>query len=245
MNEYLAKVATGQIPGHAIHRHWGVNRAVPAGTASIWSKGGTHVWNDDPEDVLITSDSAEDGPGGTGWIIASVEYIDTNYTRNHVEVIMNGATGVTITDCRHIVKMDCQNGDSEVGSSEVNVGNITATGVTSGNIYNYVAAGDGATLAFFSIVQGGHTMLVGTIKYSASTTGGSPILTFKFFIQKVGYGKELIRTDTMDTAVEGQMQIDYIGGFVMIEETRWWVEVTSDKAGAEVNAEFSGIEIKN
>lgn len=246
---YFTNVGQNTIAGHSLYTKWGINRAIASAAPEwIWSANQAYpAWNDEPETVDISSSSDEDKPGGTGWQSIFLEYVNGNYDWTQTILTLDGQTDVQLEDCIYIRRMNAFAPPAAVGSAEMNVGDISAIGQTSGNLIQYVAAGDGTTMAFFDIIPRGHELHLSGLHYSAMRLvgGQSPRITMKVWAQLAGFGKALARQDVLDVDVQNVLLADFTSSpYVIPEMARVWVEATTDQDNTILSATGLGVLIK-
>lgn len=104
--------------------------------------------------LSIVSSSTADDLGGTGMNYIQIYSLDTDYNLQNEVIEMNGTSAVastltSITTGRALCAL--------AGSSKGNVGNITISGASSGQIYAYIPAGDSITNNLHFTVPNGYT----------------------------------------------------------------------------------------
>lgn len=114
--------------------------------------------NSDGEYLSIVSSSIQDANGGSGIYILQVIGLDENCNVLAETMILNGTTPVLSSNKFNFVNYASVFKASNSGVT--NVGNITISGSTSGNIEGYITAGQGITRSSHIKVPAGYTMLV-------------------------------------------------------------------------------------
>ena len=132
LGTHLTQIARGKISGASLFSSYGERTETAAFTQRVvWPLAATQLPIVDPAGVALSvvSDSAQDGPGGTGALQVEIHYLDANLVTQNVDVTMNGTTPVTsathgITDCRWIQCLHV----ALAGTDRAANGTITVTG---------------------------------------------------------------------------------------------------------------------
>jgi hypothetical protein len=147
--EFYLEVAKGNVEGHTHINKFGHNSTATAGD-DIWGGDGTYQYFPTAAVAVdIVSDSTDDDSGGIGAIQVTVLGLDTNWDEQTETVTLNG-TGVVQLNSTYVRLFRAF--VAEAGTSNSNIGNITAyaratgSGVTAGDVGIYLGAGDGQTL---------------------------------------------------------------------------------------------------
>jgi len=239
-----AEVAMGNISGSTLWNKFGYNADVDVGTEVIASFGGTFVPLTTASTLSIVSTSGEDAAAQTGAFNVVITGVDAN-RKSQVEVItMTGVTPVvTTTTWLGINRMAVYLS----GTALNNVGTITATAVTGSAIQAQMPATEGTTQQCIFFVQAGYQFLaewltVNTLKITGQGSQ-NPLITVKGWVYSAVSGSkyEVFRT-SLDTSITNFEALTPPLPFPVTESSCFWLEATSDKVDATVNARFSGIE---
>jgi len=138
----------------------GDNADIDTGVAEdVWTAGG--LWEDTPntsaEIVDITSDSTSDDTGGVGLQSVEVFGLDTNFDLQSEVVLMLGTLTATTSNTYIVVYQLIA---KATGSSNANVGVVTATGNVSTNLYAHMAIGDSGSFQLTHVIPAGFTALI-------------------------------------------------------------------------------------
>jgi hypothetical protein len=163
------EVAKGNVTGHAFRIIRGHKTDIDAadGFEDIWEGDGSMTHPTGAEAMTFVSTSDEDGAGtSTGALTVLVEYLDATYAYQTHTVTLNGTTGVTagvpaMFRVLSMVVLTC-------GSAGWNVGDITATGATSG-LLNEIDATDSISHSSHYTVPLGKTAHLIRVEFNAST----------------------------------------------------------------------------
>lgn len=243
--DYKSEVATGLRQGDTLWNKFGYNTDIDAAAAeTVWAYGGTFSHMTAAATLNITSSSSADtntGPG-TGLQRLLIYGIDANF-ESQVELInMNGTSTVTTTNTwRGVNRMV----GYIHGSSETNVGNITATATGGGStVQAYIPASEGVTQQAIFHVQANHTFVLSKLFLNVNKiSAGNPTVTLSVWVYShVSNGKYKIFQYVMDVDVETHIELPFYEGFPVTEKSIIWVEADTDKNDTVVNVRFSGIE---
>ena len=153
------ELCRSKVPGVTCEFKYGRNESVGAAKEDIWPLGATYPFVGDRTAELIdcVSDDADDTSAGTGARTIFIRGLDANYVDQTEMLTMNGLTQVQSANT-YIRMFRSQN--VTAGSSEINEGNITCDGATSGDVAAYVMAGAGTTLQAVYTVPAGHNAVL-------------------------------------------------------------------------------------
>lgn len=241
---YNDQIALGRVPGVATWNKFGYNEDVD--TTEVVAAFGA-AFNQKlatGETLNIVSDSIEDDTGGTGittLILFGVGGASASDRGLVTEVLStDGTTPVTTTNYFWGVnRMTIY----QSGSSDSNVGTITATASSSGNTMATMPAGQGTTQQLIFYVPEDHTFLATWMFLNAikSSGGGNPEVTFIGYVysEVVDSTFEVFRV-TIDTQIEEEVQMVPSEPFVIGEKSIFWIETTSSAINTSVRGRFSG-----
>lgn len=141
----LAKAASIDGPSEhlSIIGKFGYNEDIDSGTAEdVWDAGGTRHIFTSAETFNVVSSNTNDTSAGTGARLVAVQGLDADGFEQTEVVTMNGTSNVATTnsflDINRVTVVTA-------GSNNTNAGDITVTGVTSGQLCSQVLAGRGIT----------------------------------------------------------------------------------------------------
>jgi len=156
-DDFSVGVALGKYPGWRGFRKFGMNDVVVASTTQeMWPVGTAKVWPTTAAVAsVVSSDAADTVNFGTGTWTMTIEGLDANYDEISETISMTGLTPVLTT--AEFLRINRMYGVT-AGSSEANVGNITAS--VGGNAQAYIEAAEGQTHQTHYTVPNGHTLLV-------------------------------------------------------------------------------------
>ncbi|MDT8337329.1 MAG: hypothetical protein RQ856_05835 [Candidatus Izemoplasmatales bacterium] len=174
---YLYGIAEGDILGHTALLKFGTRTSVAANTPSIIWEGtnANYTYLTSAEQLQVTSSSAQDGVGGTGFLTMTLIGLDANFLEITETVTMNGLTQVTTTNS--FIRIYRAYGATS-GTSLTNVGNITITNNAGTNQLVYIPAGDGQTLMTMWTVPAGKVAYLLSGSFSSDTSKGARV-TFR------------------------------------------------------------------
>lgn len=243
--DYKYEIALGRRQGRTTWNKFGYNGDIDIGTEVFWSVGGLFTRLTTARTLSIVSTSSEDGVGGTGATKIIVYGIDENRLSQTEVVDMDGTNPVTTANTwlgvNRIAVYLC-------GTTENNVGTITATATTDLTIQGQVPATEGTTQQCIFFTQDNHTALIDWmhININKISGGGSPVVTIKGWVYSfVSQSKYLIFRDTMDTSVENNFQYNPSQPFVVGENSVIWFEATTNTNNTVASLRFSLIEARN
>jgi len=239
------KVALGLITGFTTWNKFGYNTDIDTAADEVIAEfGGALTVLSDGEQLNIASSSASDTAAGTG----------------AQQVVVIGVGGATATDRGLVTEVLELDGLSTVtttnyfwgvnrltifiaGSSQGNVGTITATNAVEGNVAAEMPAGQGTTQQAVFYVPEDHTFLA-TWLYGAITKtsgGGNPSGTiFGYVHSEVANAKFEIFRKTLDTSVEEAFEINPAEPFPIGEKSIIWFEGSASANNTEFRCRFSG-----
>ena len=158
-------------PTDHVPQAMGENEVVATGTVpeDVWQVGGVYPFPSAAGVVSLVSDSGEDAVGGTGASTVWVVGLDADWKIIYEEVTMTGITPALTT--LEFLRVNIIYG-GDVGSNEVNVGNIT--GQIAATTVCYIQAEFGAELrAVWSVPEGLTLEIPQIISSVTESTGNS------------------------------------------------------------------------
>ncbi len=188
------KIATGYGGRFRAEHKFGHNPTVGLTFEDIWSVGGNFSYLTSPETMEIDSTSAADASAGTGAQKIKIFGLDGGYKDINEEVTMNGTSNVTTTNSYlRITRMFI----TDVGSGDVNAGDIQATATTSSTIQGEIETDLGqSSMALATIPDGFYAILAG-IRTAAT---GLDTATIDFQEREEGKGWRVLNRDNIPTA---------------------------------------------
>lgn len=247
--DYTTEVGLGLRQGAATWNKFGYNEDVDAAVAEVIASYGG-AFNQrlvSGETLDIVSDNAADASGGTGVTAIVIFGVDSNWDNVTEVVVPNGVSTVTTTNTfLGINRMTIFTS----GSSNSNVGTITATATTSGNTMAEMPAGQGTTQQCIFYVPRNHQFLATWLYLNVIKTsgGGSPDVTFKGFVYSGVVDSEFeIYRDSVDLSGSGDNIIQLSPGepFVIGEKSILWFEADTSANNTSVRGRFSGKLVRN
>lgn len=246
--DYHYEVATGKRQGRTTWNKFGYNPDIDtAATEVIASFGGafTKLSAADTLDFVSTSanDTASSGTGTRSIIIYGVDG-DWNQVIEILE--LDGTTPVTTTNSflgvnRVSIYL--------AGSSESNVGDITATDSTTNTVtLAKIPAGEGTTQQAIFYVANNHTALADWlwINVNKLSGGGAPVVTIKGWVySEVSNAVYEVLRYKIDSNVENTIDLNPSQPFIIGEKSILYFTATTNTNNTVVNVRFSLIESRN
>ena len=242
--EYNKEVALNKIDNATLWNKFGYNDDIDIGTEVVWSYGGLFTRLTTASTLSFVSTSSEDN-GGTGASRIVVYGIGSDRLARVEVVTLNGTTPVITTSTwlgiNRLSVYLC-------GTSDSNVGTITATATSNGSIQGQIPATEGTTQQAIFFTQAGYTFLLDllSININKISGGSSPVCTVKGFVYSfISNSKYEIYRNVIDTSVVNNVVLTPLAPFVVGESSVMWFEVTTNTNNTVANVRFSGIETKN
>ena len=162
---YLA-IARQEITGYTAGNKAGRNVDIDIGSEDVIGQGGTYTPPTTARVHNIASSSANDTAAGTGARTVSINGLLADYSEANETITMNGTTNVpTVNSYIFINRMRVET----AGSTDSNVGTITATAVTDATISAQIDAAYGQAALGVFLVPLGKTMYL--TKFGAAMIG--------------------------------------------------------------------------
>lgn len=247
--DYTTEVAQEIRQGHTTWNKFGYNEDVDTTNPEIIAAFGgafNQRLGASGETLNISSSSSSDASGGTGVITVVIFGVDGDWNPVTEVVSMNGTNTVTTTNAyQGVNRMTI----FQSGSSNSNVGLITATASSSGNTMATMPAGQGTTQQCLFYVPDNHKFLATWLYLNAikSSGGGSPAVTFYGYVYSNVVDSQFeIYRDSIDTSGGGE-RIELKPGepFVVGERSILWFEAATTANNTYVRGRFSGKLIKD
>ena len=245
---HAQRVALGLINGFTTWNKFGYNTDVDSAAAEVIAEfgGALTVLSNGEKLNIVSTDAADDGnPVGTGVQRAVVFGVGGAAPTDRglvTEVItLEGLSTVTTTNYFWGVNRMTI---FVAGSSQGNVGTITATNAIAGNVAAEIPAGQGTTQQAIFYVPEDHTFLA-TWLYGAlikSSGGGSnPTGTiFGYVHSEVANAKFEVFRKKIDTSLADSFELNPAEPFIIGEKSVFWFEGKAAANNTEFRCRFSG-----
>lgn len=239
---FTEEVALGRRQGYSTWNKFGYNTDVDTAATEIVAEfgGAFNQKLSSGETLNIVSSSTQDASGGTGATQLVIFGVDSNWDLVTEVITPTGTSTATTTNSfLGINRMTIFTS----GSSDSNVGTITATASSSGNTMATMPAGQGTTQQLLFYVPRDHQFLTTWLYLSAikSSGGGNPEVTFfgQVYSSVVDSTFEVYR-DTLDTQIESRVTLAPTEPFVIGEKSILWFEASTSSNNTSVRGRFSG-----
>lgn len=241
------EVALGRRQGWETWNKFGYNLDIDTGTAEILASwGGTfsRMLTADTLSVVSTSTDDDGDPVGTGVRSIIIYGIDENRDAITEIVTMNGTTPVvTSNQWLGVNRMAIYT----VGSSESNVGTITATATTATSIQGQMPVAvngylGGVTQQLIFHVPRNHVFLGEYLRFNVNKiSGASPVVTIRGIVYSAQNGaKQQVYAETIDTSVVNIVDFQPQAPFPISEQTILYFEATTSTNDTLVSGRFGG-----
>lgn len=250
LRDYFFEVGLNQIEGHRRFVGLGNNPDVDQGSVpeNAWADGGIYPWIPIGGKYLeIISDSAQDGPSGTGIATFRFVLLDLLYNEVTVDVTLSGSTSTAvaisggpymrINDGRKLTK-----GSAASEWRATNIGNITIRDAGAGPTRAKIQSGRGALRQCVYTIPNGYTgevtsMLIG---FNRGTGGGATrYVTASSFVQS----SDGTCIYPIDISADGEMyRHDFMPGIFLAQKSDFAMEIISVSAdNSDITCAFQGI----
>ena len=161
-------VARGLVAGHTIVNKFGSNPAIKStGFETVWTHGELYPWPTGAETVNVASTDANDTSAGTGARTVLIQGLNSSYVETEETITLNGLSNVTSVNSylrlhRAIIKTG--------GTGGKNVGEITMTNTTAGDVICAIEAGKNQTLQCFWTVPAGKTLYLTSYYFTSENS---------------------------------------------------------------------------
>jgi hypothetical protein len=221
---------------------FGENRDIDSGVIEdVWSYGGIRPKPGAAELFNIVSSNANDTAAGTGCRLLLIQGLDAEYNLQEEYVSMNGTTPVqTVNTYRNIHRML----SGLVGSTEGNVGQITATGEDSSDVMAAIPTTYNITqMSHFMIPKGytGYIMDLTASVYKADGSG-SRNGEVSLYIQIPNFAE--FRTEVYGLQ-SGTVSVNYEAGIRVREKSLIWLEALCGSNNTSVSGQYQLLMIRN
>ena len=206
---------------------FGRNLDIDSGaTEDIWAEGGTRPLVGAAETFDIVSSSAQDAVGGTGISSIRISGLDSSYNLIDEDITLTGTTPVTTTNSfTNIHRMV----GLVAGSSNFNVGNITATGTTSANDMAQIPAELSITQMSHYMVPANYTgfLLSDEFKLFRASGGSSGERRGEVELLVKPFGLPIIGSDTWGLSAGSYKNLRTIP-WIIPQLTLMWYRASAD-----------------
>ena len=240
--DFRYEVALGLRQGYTTWNKWGYNADIDSAAAeTLWSVGGLFTQLTTARTLSVVSTSTDDdgSPVGTGAQTVVITGVDANWDEQVVIVTMDGTTPVVTTETWLGVNRISVYAS---GSTNNNVGVITATATTDLTVQAEIPAGAGSTQNGFFFVPAGHTALIDWmyLVMTKNAGGTQPILTTKMWVTSdVSGSKYEVFRDYINGDTENHTELRPSQPFVVGEKSLCEFQGTTDQNNTEVSMRFS------
>jgi len=203
------EIARGNVPGFSttVIRGHNPSQTSASGYVTI-AEMGSVTYLTTAETMNISSDNAADDTGGVGLITVLVQGVDNTGAAVQEVVTLNGTADVLTTNS--YLRVNNMVGLT-VGSTEVNVGVITATASSAATIQDEMNAGEGISQSSTYTVPLGFTFYVTKIELNCAkiTGGASPEVEFTGQARSGGAGNCWIQLfdKRLDTGIVDELDV--------------------------------------
>ena len=242
--DYTTETALGLRQGNGTWNKFGYNSDVDAASSEVIASfgGAFNQQLSSAETLDISSDNAADtNTSGTGVRQLVIFGVNGDWDLVTEVIAMSGVSTVTTSNSfLGINRMTIFTS----GSSNSNVGTITATATTSGNTMAQMPAGQGTTQQCIFYVPRNYQFLATWLYLSAikSSGGGNPSVTFYGYVYSgVVDSRFEIYRDSIDTSGGGErIELKPSEPFLIGEKSIFWIEADTTSNNTSVRGRFSG-----
>lgn len=159
---YLHTIANDGIAGHELFFKYGYSASITT-EALLWPLSTPYINPAlETQMSIVSSDNTQDKAGGTGGLVVTIYYLDSDYAEHTTTVILNGTTWVDLS-VSNVFRVNYMI-VSTVGTGGKPVGNIiladTATKVIN---YGYISAGRNHSRMLKYTVPAGKTLFISSM----------------------------------------------------------------------------------
>lgn len=154
-----------RLEGISTYRKFGQNPGITTSFEDMWAPGGDYTFSTSAETVNIVSTDTNDTSAGTGAQTITIYGLDSNYLEISEVITLNGTTNVISSNSyirMHSLKA------TTAGTGGTNIGAITATQTTSGDVMAYMVADTGTTHQLIYTVPGNKTLTADRMNLSVT-----------------------------------------------------------------------------
>ena len=247
--DFFLQVAKGDIPGHLgiIIRGHNPNISIAGGETDIAEQGNlTYLTSAETMEIVSTSDEDGGAGGDTGLLTLLIQGVDGTGAAIEEIVTLNGTTDVTTSNSYFRVNSMI---GLIVGSTNGNVGSVTATATTSSTIQDEMDALEGISQGSHYTVPLGKRFFLYQVEFNgAKTSGGNqPILEIRGRIRVGGAGNCFLQIfdKRIDTAIADELDVLLPFPTAIIARTDIRLTCTTDQNNTETRSRFYGILVDN
>jgi hypothetical protein len=244
-NTAINQIALGEHQGASIHNKFGYNSDVDTGSDEVLASfGGVFNPLTTASTLSIVSTSTEEASGGTGVLTILIEGIDANRDRATETVTLTGTSAVVTTSTWLGINSIST---ASAGSSQTNVGTITATAVTGSTIQAQMPIGKSISQQVIYFVPRYSTALMTHLMLKGNKIATADvILEYKVVIFDVtSNAKSTVFSFLIDTRIENTLTLNLDTPFAVSPSSVVYVTVNSDTANAVCIARLSLTEFEN
>lgn len=234
---FFFQVAADLIPNHRSFQLFGYNSDIDTSEESVWPDGGVVPHPTVASALTIVSTSASDASAGTGARTVYIAGLDQKYNEVNETITLNGVTGVTTTKSYLYVNEFYV---VTVGSSEANVGEITAK--VSTTLYDLIAVGYNNRTTAHYCVPAGYTGYMTSGVITAGQASGSTSIT-AFLKQHSPDG--VVRVGAVTTLNNGSVQYDFDPPYKIPEKNCVGASAIGSASNNSVSAFFNIVLVNN
>lgn len=245
--DIFSEVVLGTRQGYNAFLKFGYNDDIASSSAEVVASfGGTFTPLSTASTLdLVSSDAADTNSSGTGARSVFITGVDANREFQFEFVNLNGTSTVTTTNTwlgvnRIVVYTS--------GSSETNVGDITATATTGGSNQAQIPAGTGVTQQLIFFNQDGHQALIKQITLNCLKLSGGSSPRVTFFVNvwnpKTTDSIYVIRRFKLDTATSNDIVREFDIPIKLDPTDVLWVTCETNTNNTSVDGEIDIVEVK-
>jgi hypothetical protein len=247
MKDVILEIAKGNVPKHGLITKFGFNSDVDTGTVpeDIWGGSSIYVPPTTARIHNFASTSASDTSAGVGARTIFIRGINGSYAKTSETITLNGTSNVaTVNSYLHIHLAQVQT----VGSTGVNVGQISATAVTDATVTIYVLAGRGQSTHSVYLVPDGYKGYIMRIRGRMNNATANSSATVGLYTRPFGLSLQLKTQMGVNNSGSSMVELDYTGSSPFIIPSKCWIilrctAVTNNNT--EIEAEYDLIEVQN
>ncbi len=209
--DFFLEIAKGNIPGHSVVliRGHNPNISIAGGETDIAEMGNlTYLTSAETMEIVSTSDEDGGSGGDTGLLTMLIQGVDNTGAAIQEIITLNGTTDVTSSNS--YLRINSMVGLT-VGSTNLNVGNITATASTAATIQDEMGAIEGASQSSHYTVPLAKRLFLHQVEFNgAKTSGGNqPILEIRGRARIGGAGNCFIQLfdKRIDTSIADELDV--------------------------------------
>lgn len=182
------QVARGQISYHESFCQFGINSGVNQTLETVWVGGDAYAFPSAATTTTISSSNAADTSAGTGAQTVLVDGLNADYDRVTEVALLNGQTGVTLTNqylrVNKVTVLTAGTGGTSAGSIFVGTGTVT-TGVPA-VVLNRTGASSNESESGFYSVPAGHSAYITRWTMSSSNNTANEATRFVLRVRPFG-----------------------------------------------------------